>query len=140
MWSYPRSSRLHMRMSKKSSWNHGCDPLSQVLLGKSTHIENRDVVGKFSFSFNGVVQCAIDHTGHLLHACTDRDVYVSDPWQSASDVTLFPCVFAILDCNSPHILLHGSRILSIRVCLWEPLELQIETSCGGKSRHISQSA
>ena len=26
-----------------------------------------------------VVQCTIDHTGHVLHARTDRDVYVSDP-------------------------------------------------------------
>ena len=39
--------RLHVRMSKKSSLNHGCDPSSQVLLGKSTHIENRDVGGTF---------------------------------------------------------------------------------------------
>ena len=39
-------------------------------------------------SFNGVVQCTIDFTGHLLHARTDRDVYVSDAWHAASDVTL----------------------------------------------------
>ena len=86
-------------MSKKSSCNHGCDPPSQVPLGKSTHIEIRDVGGTFFVSFNGVVQCTMDHTGHVLHARTDRDVYVSDPWRTASDV---------------HILLHGSRILSIQ--------------------------
>ena len=38
--------------------------------------EIRDVVGTFSFSFNGVAQCTIDYTGHVLHARTDRDVYV----------------------------------------------------------------
>ena len=36
-----------VRMSKKSGWNHGCDPPSQVPLGKSTHIAIRDVVGTF---------------------------------------------------------------------------------------------
>ena len=51
VWTYSRSSRLHVRMSKKSGWNHGCDPPSQVQLGKSTHIESRDVVGSFSSSF-----------------------------------------------------------------------------------------
>ena len=30
-------------------------------------------------SFNGVVQCTTDYTGHALHARTDRDVCVSDP-------------------------------------------------------------
>ena len=40
-------------------------------------------------SFNGVVQCTIDCSGHLLHAHTNRDVKVSDPWHTASDVTLF---------------------------------------------------
>ena len=75
-------------MSKKSGWNHGCDPPSQVPLGKSTHIEIRDVGGTFFVSFNGVVQCTIDYTGHVLHARTDRDVCVSDPWHTASDVTL----------------------------------------------------
>ena len=34
------------------------------------------------------MQCTIDDTGHVLHARTDRDVYVSDPWHTASDVTL----------------------------------------------------
>ena len=65
---------LHVRVSKKSGWNHGCDPPSQVLLGKSTHIEIRDVVGTFCVSYNGVVQCTKDYTGHVLHARTDRDV------------------------------------------------------------------
>ena len=41
-------------------------------------------------SFNGVVQCTIDCTGHVLHARTDRDVHVSDPWHTASDVTFCP--------------------------------------------------
>ena len=88
IWTFSRSSRLHVRMSKKSGWNHGCDPPSRVPLGKSTHIEIRDVGGTFSFSFNGVLQCTIDYTGHVLHARTDRDVYVSDPWHTASDLTL----------------------------------------------------
>ena len=81
---------MHVRMSKRSGWNHGCDPPSQVPLGKSTHIENRDCSVRFFFffEFNGVVQCTIDFTGHVLHARTDRDVYVSDPWHTASDVTL----------------------------------------------------
>ena len=34
------------------------------------------------------MQCTIDYTGHVLPARTDRDVYVSDPWHTASDVTL----------------------------------------------------
>ena len=37
-------------------------------------------------SFNGVVQCTIDFSGHVLHARIDRDVYVSDPWHTASNV------------------------------------------------------
>ena len=64
---------------KKSNWNHGCDPPSQVLLGKNTHVEIRDVGGTFFVSFNGVVQCTIDSTGHVLHARADMDVHVSDP-------------------------------------------------------------
>ena len=88
IWTYSRSSTLHVRMSKKSSWNHGCDPPSHVPLGKSTHFEIRDVGGTFSVSFNGVVQCTIDYTCHVLHARTDRDVYVSDPWHTAPGVTL----------------------------------------------------
>ena len=79
-------------MSKKSGWNHRCSPPSQVLLGKSTHIEIRDVGGTFFVSFNVVVQCTIDCTGHVLPARTDRDVYVIDPWHSASDVT---CPFTV---------------------------------------------
>ena len=98
VWTYSRSSRLHVWMSKKSGWNHGCDPPSQVPLGKSTHIEIRDVGGTFSVSFNGEVQCTIDDTGHVLHARTDRDVYVSDPWHTDS-----------LSHETVHILLHGSR-------------------------------
>ena len=58
-------------------------------LGKSTHIEIRDVGGTFFISFNGVVQCVrFFFFGHVLHAHTDRDVYVNDPWHTASDVTL----------------------------------------------------
>ena len=95
MWTHSRSSRLHVRMSKKSSWNHGCDSPSQVPLGKNTHIEIRDVVGTFFASFNGVVQCTIDCTGHVLHARIDRDVYVSDPWHTASDVTLSFCTVLV---------------------------------------------
>ena len=37
-------------------------------------------------SFSGVVQCTIDFSGPVLHARTDRDVYVSDPWHTASNV------------------------------------------------------
>ena len=36
-------------------------PRSQAGLGKSTHIEIRDVRGTFFVSFNGVVQCTIDY-------------------------------------------------------------------------------
>ena len=32
--------------------------------GRAPHIEIRDVVGTFFVSFNGVVQCTIDYTGH----------------------------------------------------------------------------
>ena len=39
-------------------------------------------------SFNGVVQCTISYTGHVSYARADRDVYVSDPWHTASDVFL----------------------------------------------------
>ena len=60
MWTYSRSSRLHMRMCEKSGWNHDCDLPSRVPLGKSTHIEIRDVVGTFFVSFNGEVQCMHD--------------------------------------------------------------------------------
>ena len=47
LWTYSRCSRPHVRVSKKSGWNHGCDPPSQVPLGKSTHIEIRDVGSTF---------------------------------------------------------------------------------------------
>ena len=41
--------------------------LMKLTLGKSTHIEIRDVGGStFSVSFNGVVQCTIDYTGHVF--------------------------------------------------------------------------
>ena len=46
----------------------GCDPQSQVPLGKSTHIEIRDVGDTFSMSFNGEVQCTTDCAGHVLPA------------------------------------------------------------------------
>ena len=82
-------------MSKKSSWNHGCDPPSQVPLGKNTHIEICGVGGTFCFSFNGVVQCTVDDTGHVLYARSDRDVHVSDPWHTASDVTLSFCTVLV---------------------------------------------
>ena len=92
-------------MSQKSGWNHGCDPPSQVPLGKSTHIEIRDVGGTFFVSFNGVVQCTIDYIGRVLHARTDRDVYVSDPWHTASDVTFVfsksSYVFSCERCSMP---------------------------------------
>ena len=64
VWIYSRSSRLHVRMSKKSNWNYGCDPPSQVPFGKSTHMEIHDVGRAFFVSFNGVVQCTVDYTGH----------------------------------------------------------------------------
>ena len=51
-------------------------------------------------SFNGEVQCTIDYTGHVLHARTDMDVYVSDPWHTASDVTLSFHRFPLCLCNS----------------------------------------
>ena len=63
--------------------------LMKLTLGKSTHIKIRDVGGTFSSSFNGVVQCTIDYSGHVLPARTDRDVYVSKPWHTLHpDVTL----------------------------------------------------
>ena len=40
--------------------------LMKLTLGKSTHIEIRDVLGTFFVSFNGVVQCTIDYIGHVL--------------------------------------------------------------------------
>ena len=54
--------------------------------GKNTHIEIRDVVGTFFVSFNGVVQCTIDCSGHVLPTRTDRDVYVI-----AQCLSLIPC-------------------------------------------------
>jgi hypothetical protein len=100
VWTYSRSSKLHVRMGKKHGWNHGCDPPSQVPLGKSTHIEIRDVGGTFSVSFNGVVQCTVDYTGKVLSARTDRDVYVSDPWHPSSDVTLSNLVYTSVTCSA----------------------------------------
>jgi hypothetical protein len=98
VWTYSQSSRLHVRMATKSSWNHGCDPPSKVPLGQSTHIEIRVAGGTFSVSFNGVVQCTTDYTGHVLPARTDRDVYVSDPWYTPSDVTLSNLVYTTVTC------------------------------------------
>ena len=43
---------------------------------------------RFLFRSTEWCKCTIDFTGHVLHARTDRDVYVSDPWHTASDVTL----------------------------------------------------
>ena len=54
MWELMSTSTNHSWML----WTE--DPLSQVLHGKSARIEIRGVVGTFSFSFNGVVQCSID--------------------------------------------------------------------------------
>ena len=96
--------------------NQGCEcPRSQAGTGKSAHIEIRDVVGTFSFSFNGEAQCTIDFTGHVLHARTDRDVYVSDPWHAASGVTL-----------------SSSPVPQRDSC--------VASSCPGKSRHIGHRA
>ena len=72
VWTCSRGSRLHVRMSKKSGWNHGCDLPSRVPLKKSTHIEIRDVVCTFFVSFNGEVQRTMDFFGHVLPARTDR--------------------------------------------------------------------
>ena len=44
--------------------------------GTNTHIEIRDVGGTFFISFNGVVQCSMDYSGHVLSTRTDRDVSV----------------------------------------------------------------
>ena len=87
----------------------------KLIFGKSTHVEVREVVGTFFVSFNGVVQCTIDCTGHVLDARADRDVYASDPWHTAHDVTLsfHPDSFSIdsLSHKTVHILLHGSSHL-----------------------------
>ena len=96
---HSRNSKLHVRMSKKSSRNHRCDLPLRVPLGKSTHVEIRNVRVTCFVSFNGEVQCTIDYTRHVLHARIDSNVFVSDTWQTASNVTLrspqssFFCVF-----------------------------------------------
>ena len=38
-----------------------------------THKEIHDVDGTFFVTFNGLLQCTMDETDHVLHACTDRD-------------------------------------------------------------------
>ena len=47
--------------------------LMKLTLGKNTHIEIRDVGDTFSFSFNGVVHCTIDYSGHVLPTRTGRE-------------------------------------------------------------------
>ena len=46
------------------------------------------LVVHFFVSLNGVVQCGKDHTSRVLHARNDRNMYLSDPWYTASDGTL----------------------------------------------------
>ena len=75
---------------------------------KNAHIEICDVVGTFFVSFNGVVQCTIDCSGHMLPTRTDRDVCVC---VIAQCLSLIPCVFEVLDCNSVH---------SPFLCHWDP--------------------
>ena len=70
-------------------------PRSQAGTGKSTHVEIRDVGGTFFVSSNGVVQCRTDYSGHVLHARIDRDMYVSDPLHTASDVI---CPSRLVQC------------------------------------------
>ena len=56
--------------------------------GSNTHIEIRNVVGKFFVSFNGEVQCTIDYTGYkpnnvwsgLKHLGTHEHGECGDPW------------------------------------------------------------
>ena len=38
-----------------------------------THNEIHDVDGSFFVTFNGLLQCTMDYTDHVLHARTDRD-------------------------------------------------------------------
>ena len=57
-------------------------------LVKSIYSEILVVGGTFFVSFYGVVQCPKDRSGHVLHARTDRDVYVSDARYTVSDGTL----------------------------------------------------
>lgn len=52
---------------------------------------------------NGVVQCTRDYTGPVIsggdrHGGTDRDVYVSEPWRLAADVTLSNMVYTTVTC------------------------------------------
>ena len=60
----------------------------QVLLVKSIYFEIFAGGGTFFVSFNGVVQCPKDTSGHVLHARTDRDACVSDARYTVSDWTL----------------------------------------------------
>ena len=39
----------------------------------NTHNEIQDVDGTFFVTFNGLLQCTMDYTDHVLHARTDRD-------------------------------------------------------------------
>ena len=38
-----------------------------------THNEIHDVDGTFFVTFNELMQCTMDYTDHVLHACTHRD-------------------------------------------------------------------
>ena len=38
-----------------------------------THKEIHDDNGTFIVTFNGLLQCTMDYTNHVLHACSDRD-------------------------------------------------------------------
>lgn len=61
LWLYPRSMRLHVRVSRKLHWNDGCDPRQQLRIGKWVHIAITVHRGVLRVLFNGRQVCANGH-------------------------------------------------------------------------------
>jgi hypothetical protein len=94
VWMFSGSTRLHVRMGSTRSWNDGCDPTAWLPLHQKTRVAIRLLEDTFSVLYNGTVQCTKSFAGVHIDGRSNRYVYVSDPWYSASAVTVSNLLYA----------------------------------------------
>ena len=100
-WLYPGSTRLHVCMGRQDR-NICCDPEETLPVGEVTHVGVRLVGDTFTVSLNGQQKCI---TGgfyqNRIPAQPGVDVWFSDPWYPAADVTVANLVYTSLYSCGP---------------------------------------
>jgi len=86
IWLYPKSYRLHVRLSDTTDWNSGYDPNVELEKGVLYKIKLQCIDNQVSLFINDKLDKFASNVLHVTrYQCP---VFVSDPWYTAANVTI----------------------------------------------------